>query len=65
VFTNLFGGGNGNEGLGMFSLCLDFQYIGSNALYLPLTVRTHECLYRISFDAMREEKVINNLVDPI
>ncbi|KAH8887176.1 OPT superfamily oligopeptide transporter [Thozetella sp. PMI_491] len=35
-FTYLFGGGNGNEGLGFLSLCFDFQYIGSGALYLPL-----------------------------
>jgi hypothetical protein len=40
VFTNIFGGGNGNEGLGFLSLCFDFQYIGSSALYLPLKVGT-------------------------
>lgn len=40
TFTNLFGGGNGNEGLGILSLCLDFQYIGSSALYLPPMVST-------------------------
>lgn len=39
LFTYLFGGGNGNEGLGFLSLCFDFQYIGSGALYLPLQVR--------------------------
>jgi hypothetical protein len=38
LFTYLFGGGNGNEGLGLLSLCFDFQYIGSGALYLPLQV---------------------------
>jgi hypothetical protein len=38
VFTNIFGGANGNEGLGFLSLCFDFQYIGSSALYLPLKV---------------------------
>lgn len=37
-FTYIFGGANGNEGLGVFSLCFDFQYIGSAALYLPLKV---------------------------
>ena len=31
--------GNGNEGLEFLSLCFDFQYIGSSALYLPLLVR--------------------------
>lgn len=30
VFTNLFGGSNGNEGLGFLSLCLDWQYIGES-----------------------------------
>ena len=29
VFTNIFGGANGNEGLGLFSLGFDWQYIGS------------------------------------
>ena len=29
VFTNIFGGGNSNEGLGLFSLGFDWQYITS------------------------------------
>ncbi|RFU28658.1 hypothetical protein B7463_g7691, partial [Scytalidium lignicola] len=41
VFTNIFGGGNGNEGLGFLSLCFDFQYIGSSALYLPLKTQVN------------------------
>lgn len=28
-FTNLFGGADGNEGLGLLSLSFDWQYIGS------------------------------------
>ncbi|KAK8080512.1 OPT oligopeptide transporter protein-domain-containing protein [Apiospora hydei] len=36
-FTRIFGGANGNEGLGLFSLCFDFQYIGSSALFIPLS----------------------------
>lgn len=36
LFTNLFGGSNGNEGLGLFSISLDWQYIGSSAMWLPL-----------------------------
>ncbi|GAA5866212.1 hypothetical protein JCM8547_007204 [Rhodosporidiobolus lusitaniae] len=40
-FTRIFGGSNGNEGLGMFSLCLDWNYIGSGggslgALFTPM-----------------------------
>jgi hypothetical protein len=36
VFTNLFGGANGNEGLGFLSICLDWQYIGGAPMWLPL-----------------------------
>ncbi|KAJ1023205.1 hypothetical protein NDA16_003358 [Ustilago loliicola] len=38
VFTNLFGGASGNEGLGFLSICFDWQYIASlgSHLWLPL-----------------------------
>ncbi|KAF2673865.1 OPT superfamily oligopeptide transporter [Microthyrium microscopicum] len=36
LFTRLFGGSNGNEGLGLFSICFDWQYIGGAAMWLPL-----------------------------
>ncbi|KAH9173341.1 oligopeptide transporter [Lactarius sanguifluus] len=36
VFTNIFGGADGNEGLGLFSLSFDWQYIGSTYMSLPL-----------------------------
>lgn len=38
VFTNLFGGSNGNEGLGLLSFCLDWQYIAGTVspLWFPL-----------------------------
>jgi hypothetical protein len=29
VFTNIFGGADGNEGLGLLSISFDWQYIGS------------------------------------
>ncbi|KAH8597846.1 OPT oligopeptide transporter protein-domain-containing protein [Bisporella sp. PMI_857] len=35
VFTNLFGGAGGNEGLGFLSICFDWQYITSSCLYFP------------------------------
>jgi len=37
-FTRIFGGSNGNEGLGILSLCLDWQYIsgGINPMAIPL-----------------------------
>ncbi|KAK8051943.1 hypothetical protein PG993_003328 [Apiospora rasikravindrae] len=40
-FTRIFGGANGNEGLGLFSLCFDFQYIGSSALFIPLSTQVN------------------------
>ncbi|KAH9476518.1 Oligopeptide transporter 2 [Psilocybe cubensis] len=43
-FTRIFGGSNGNEGLGMFALCLDWNYVGSGggsmgALFTPLSTQ--------------------------
>ncbi|PMD19683.1 peptide transporter MTD1 [Hyaloscypha hepaticicola] len=38
VFTNVFGGASGDEGLGLFSWCFDWQYIsgGFSPLYYPM-----------------------------
>lgn len=36
VFTNIFGGSSGNEGLGLMALSFDWQYIGISSFYLPL-----------------------------
>jgi len=38
LFTNLFGGSQGNEGLGFLSICFDWQYIAclGSPLWLPL-----------------------------
>jgi hypothetical protein len=37
LITNLFGGSNGNEGLGLFSLSFDWQYIANpSPLWYPL-----------------------------
>lgn len=56
VFTNLFGGSNGNEGLGLLSLCLDWQYIGGACMWLPLQTLTNNlvgnCLCIICFMAV-------------
>ncbi|KAH8101853.1 peptide transporter MTD1 [Cristinia sonorae] len=43
-FTRIFGGAAGNEGLGAFSLCLDWNYVGSGggsigALFTPLSTQ--------------------------
>ncbi|KAI0268601.1 OPT oligopeptide transporter [Gloeopeniophorella convolvens] len=37
-FTRIFGGSNGNEGLGLLSICFDWQYIsgGQNPFTIPL-----------------------------
>ncbi|PWY87384.1 OPT superfamily oligopeptide transporter [Aspergillus heteromorphus CBS 117.55] len=43
VFTNLFGGASGNEGLGFLSLCFDWNYIASlgSPLWYPLYAMTN------------------------
>ncbi|BGP54983.1 hypothetical protein JCM8202v2_002571 [Rhodotorula sphaerocarpa] len=46
-FTRIFGGSNGNEGLGMFALCLDWNYVGSGggslgALFTPFTTQVSQ-----------------------
>lgn len=40
VFTNLFGGANGNEGLGFLNVCFDWNYIAGlgSPLWIPLQV---------------------------
>ncbi|KAJ7132712.1 peptide transporter MTD1 [Mycena filopes] len=43
-FTRIFGGAAGNEGLGVFALCLDWNYVGSGggslgALFTPLSTQ--------------------------
>jgi len=42
IFTNIFGGSNGNEGLGLLSICFDWQYIsgGVNPMTIPLKAQT-------------------------
>lgn len=42
TFTRIFGGTNGNEGLGILSICLDWQYIsgGYNPMAIPLKAQT-------------------------
>lgn len=46
VFTNLFGGSQGNEGLGMFSVSFDWQYIAGlgSPLWYPLQTLTNSCI---------------------
>lgn len=46
-FTRIFGGSNGNEGLGMFSICLDWNYTGSGggslgALFTPFSTQVSQ-----------------------
>jgi len=46
VFTNLFGGSQGNEGLGFLSISFDWQYIASlgSPMWLPLYTLTNSCI---------------------
>lgn len=41
MFTHLFGGTNGNEGLGLLAWCMDFNYVGTHTLWLPLQTITN------------------------
>ncbi|KAI9742756.1 MAG: hypothetical protein M1818_003485 [Claussenomyces sp. TS43310] len=51
--TNLFGGSINNEGLGLFSLSFDWQYITSFNTSLPLKLQLHAAVgYLICFAAM-------------
>ncbi|GAA5984935.1 hypothetical protein JCM10908_002459 [Rhodotorula pacifica] len=47
--TRIFGGADGNEGLGLFALCLDWNYVGGGggalgALYSPITTQVSQYL---------------------
>ncbi|KAI2673277.1 hypothetical protein DTO006G1_9619 [Penicillium roqueforti] len=44
ILTNIFGGATSNEGLGLFSLSFDWQYIGSISTAIPLKLILHTTL---------------------
>ncbi|MCJ1378457.1 hypothetical protein MMC17_001556 [Xylographa soralifera] len=46
VFTNLFGGSQNNEGLGLLSICFDWQYIAGlgSPLWVPLQTLTNSMI---------------------
>ncbi|KAF9010131.1 oligopeptide transporter [Cyathus striatus] len=44
LFTNLFGGSDGNEGLGLLSFSFDWQYIGSYYMSVPLVQQANSWL---------------------
>ncbi|KAG5918653.1 hypothetical protein E4U61_001594 [Claviceps capensis] len=53
TLTNLFGGATNNEGLGLFSLSLDWQYITSSSMSLPLKLQVHQAIgFLVCFAAM-------------
>ncbi|KAL2196920.1 peptide transporter [Corynascus similis CBS 632.67] len=53
ILTNLFGGSLNNEGLGLFSLSLDWQYLTSFNTSLPLPLQAHVAVgYLVCFAAM-------------
>jgi hypothetical protein len=41
AITNIFGGADGNEGLGLLSLSFDWQYLGSYYLSVPLILQVN------------------------
>ncbi|KAG5934869.1 hypothetical protein E4U59_005946 [Claviceps monticola] len=53
TLTNLFGGARNNEGLGLLSLSLDWQYTTSFQTSLPLKLQVHQAIgFLICFAAM-------------
>ncbi|KAG6151218.1 hypothetical protein E4U37_005207 [Claviceps purpurea] len=53
TLTNLFGGATNNEGLGLFSLSLDWQYTTSFQTSLPLKLQVHQAIgFLVCFAAM-------------
>ncbi|KAJ5121340.1 uncharacterized protein N7515_009301 [Penicillium bovifimosum] len=44
VLTNIFGGATNNEGLGLFTLSFDWQYLTSFQTSLPLALQVHQAL---------------------
>lgn len=47
LITYLFGGASGNEGVGFFNFSLDFQYIGTSAMILPVETLVNQFLGHI------------------
>ncbi|KAH7323129.1 OPT oligopeptide transporter protein-domain-containing protein [Stachybotrys elegans] len=53
ILTNLFGGATNNEGLGLFTLSFDWQYITSFNTSLPLVLQMHTAIgYFVCFICM-------------
>lgn len=44
AFTYLFGGANGDEGLGFLSWCMDWQYVGTDELVFPLQTLVNQLI---------------------
>lgn len=44
VFTYLFGGANGNEGMGFLSWCMDWTYITAAPFFLPLNTQVNQLI---------------------
>ncbi|KAK6346616.1 hypothetical protein TWF696_006736 [Orbilia brochopaga] len=44
VFTHLFGGSNGDEGLGLLSWCMDWQYVGTHQFVLPMNTLVNQLI---------------------
>jgi len=53
TMTNLFGGGAGNEGMGLFELSFDWQYISSVILSYPILQQANSWIgYAICYGAV-------------
>jgi hypothetical protein len=52
-FTRIFGGSNGNEGLGLLSICFDWQYIsGGQYIYFSLLLTIYHLAWNEGVNPM-------------
>jgi hypothetical protein len=62
VFTNIFGGAGSNEGLGLFSLSFDWQYIGSELVPSAGHLLIHAELYYNSYMSLPLIQQVNSWI---
>ncbi|KAK3401320.1 OPT superfamily oligopeptide transporter [Sordaria brevicollis] len=63
VFTHLFGGSNGNEGMGFLSWCMDWQYIGEKEFILPMSTLVNQLIGYLGCIALTVGAYYYNLWD--
>ena len=52
-FTRIFGGSNGNEGLGLLSICFDWQYISAGVNPFAIPLRSQVYIHHLPYSHAR------------